>query len=262
MEKPTPTTSQFDKFVQLLLKNCREEKYSSNLEAIRDFVQSNSLTARQGVELMRFFKDRADYQTISSLILSVICDKHNRFALFQHYPESTTTNIRKCQRELGDAFNFTFWNPSGHYMLNLAHPQQREVAKCLILINRNVCEQITKNELRDRSQTGNKSCFRNEKHNGARFAWKPEWTLPKSGSFECDFVCLTTNRPTAQQETSPEQLSLLKAWFQQFGGAESKRKEQVDEEAMAEAFRGVAEYFAFSTEQLLQILDLFPGKRL
>jgi hypothetical protein len=80
------------------------------------------LTARQGVELMRFFTDRAEYQAMSPLVFSSVIDKHNRFALFQHFPDSATTNIRKCQRELGDAFNFTFWNPNGHYLLNLAHP--------------------------------------------------------------------------------------------------------------------------------------------
>jgi hypothetical protein len=49
---------------------------------------------------------------------------------------------------------------------------------------------------------------------------------------------------------------MLKAWFSQFTGADSKKKEQIDEDAMAEAFRGVAEFFAFSTEQLLQLLDV------
>jgi hypothetical protein len=43
------------------MKNYREEKFASNQEAVRDFVQSNSLTARQAVEVLRFFKDTGVY---------------------------------------------------------------------------------------------------------------------------------------------------------------------------------------------------------
>lgn len=44
-----------------MLKNLREEMHTGNLEALSDFVQRYSLTARQGVELMRFFKDRTQF---------------------------------------------------------------------------------------------------------------------------------------------------------------------------------------------------------
>lgn len=77
---------------------------------------------------------------MASLIFTNVIDKHNRFALFQLFPEMASSYIKKCQRDLGDAYNFTFWNPTGHYVMNLANPQQREVVKCLLLINRQVSE--------------------------------------------------------------------------------------------------------------------------
>lgn len=94
---------------------------------------------------------------------------------------------------------------------------------------------------------GNKSCFRNEIHNRARFVWKPEWTLPKTGTFEFDFISLVTNRPTEAEMTTPQQFELLMKWFVYMQG-DNKRKDDNFEDAMAEAFRSVAEFFAFSTE--------------
>ena len=43
-------------------------------------------------------------------------------------------------------------------------------------------------------------------------------------------------------------------------GSAPKKKVDVDEGLMAEAFKSVAEFIAFSSEQLLELLDLFPGK--
>jgi hypothetical protein len=61
MEKPNVSLNQFQKLINILMKNYREEKFASNQEAVRDFVQSNSLTARQAVEVLRFFKDTGVY---------------------------------------------------------------------------------------------------------------------------------------------------------------------------------------------------------
>jgi hypothetical protein len=66
-------------------------------------------------------------------------------------PEIALVTIKKFQRELGDSYNFTFWNPTGHYFFNLTNKSQREVAKCLILLNKSNNEAAIKNEIRDRS---------------------------------------------------------------------------------------------------------------
>jgi hypothetical protein len=88
---------------------------------------------------------------MSPVVFNAIADRHNRFAMFQLWPENAAANISKCTKELGDAFNFTFFNPTGHYVLNLNQPQQREVAKCLLLLNKINFDRVTKGELKDRS---------------------------------------------------------------------------------------------------------------
>lgn len=64
------------------------------------------------------------------------------------------------------AFFFNFWNPNGHYELNLANEIERDIAITLIVMNKEASRVILAGERPDRSQMGNKSCFRNEKLNG------------------------------------------------------------------------------------------------
>jgi hypothetical protein len=66
---------------------------------------------------------------------------------------------------MGNAFNFSFWNPTGHYKLNLQHPIEREVAMMIIVINKEANRRILAGEMSDKSQMGNKSCMRNERYN-------------------------------------------------------------------------------------------------
>ena len=81
-------------------------------------------------------------------------------------------------------------------MLNLAIQEQREVAKCILLLNKQVFTRISAGELCDRSQKGNKSYLRNERYSGGAFTWTPEYVLPQSGYLEFDFVYLAPIRPS------------------------------------------------------------------
>ena len=47
--------------------------------------------------------------------------------------------------------NFNFWNPQGHYNLNLLVPQQREVANIILLLNKQFFAKVKAGELKDRS---------------------------------------------------------------------------------------------------------------
>lgn len=47
--------------------------------------------------------------------------------------------------------NFNFWNPINHYSLNLAVPQQREVANIILLLNKQFYLKVKAGELKDRS---------------------------------------------------------------------------------------------------------------
>lgn len=46
---------------------------------------------------------------------------------------------------------------------------------------------------------GNKSSFRNEKHNGMPFAMDIDYQLPESGIFEFDFVYLADKPQESEQ---------------------------------------------------------------
>jgi hypothetical protein len=87
-------------------------------------------------------------------------------------------------------YSYCYWNPNGHYELNVANPVERDVAISLILLNKEACKRIAAGEKADRSQMGNKSCFRNESFNTKHFIWSNEWTLPDSGVFDFDFMYL------------------------------------------------------------------------
>ena len=60
----------------------------------------------------------------------------------------------------------------------------------LIVFNKEVSKKIAAGERADRSQMGNKSCFRNEKINAQSFVMNNEWILPENGVIEFDFVLL------------------------------------------------------------------------
>ena len=83
--------------------------------------------------------------------------------------------LSRIYKKMGPAMNFNFWNPTGHYNLNLGIQEQREIAKIILILNKQVFNLITAGELKDRSQTGNKSYLRNEKLSGGLFQWTPDF---------------------------------------------------------------------------------------
>jgi len=123
-----------------------------------------------------------------------IRDSHNRFSLVQHFPERSLGFLQELQKEMGDGFNFSFFNPSGRYTIDLGRPVQRELAKLLLVINRVNYDGICAGKICDRSLNGNRSCFRNESLNTVKFIWDLNWDLPPSGKFAFDFL-IFANRP-------------------------------------------------------------------
>ena len=69
---------------------------------------------------------------------------------------------------MGKAYSFNYWNPNGHYELNLANPVES-------WLYREASKKIGAGERADRSQMGNKSFFRNEKFNSKTFVMNPDW---------------------------------------------------------------------------------------
>lgn len=52
---------------------------------------------------------------------------------------------------MGQALMFNFWNPTDIYDLNLSIPSQREVAKMLLLLNKQFAAKVKTGEYKDRS---------------------------------------------------------------------------------------------------------------
>jgi hypothetical protein len=68
---------------------------------------------------------------------------------------------------------YTSLNPTGHYKITLTDSTDLIILKDLLMCNIRNTVYVSTNNLSDVSQKGNKSCFRNEKHNGAPVEIKP-----------------------------------------------------------------------------------------
>lgn len=93
-------------------------------------------------------------------------------------------------QKMGRAYSFNYWNPNGHYELNLANDVERDVAVTLFIMNKETGKRIAAGEKADRSQMGNRSCFRNEKFNTKLFIMQNDWQIPHAGVLEFDFMML------------------------------------------------------------------------
>mmetsp|Transcript_24955 Transcript_24955/g.33429 ORF Transcript_24955/g.33429 Transcript_24955/m.33429 type:complete len:118 (-) Transcript_24955:715-1068(-) len=116
------------------------------------------------------------------MILLKVKDQHNRFKIIEHFQHNMQSMLTRIFNNVGQALFFNFFNPTGVYDLNLSIPEQREVAKTLILLNKQFFAKVKAGEFKDRSQRGNASCLRNEKVSGGNFIWTPDYVLPLIGN--------------------------------------------------------------------------------
>ena len=213
MQKTAASQSEFEHTIKVLITNYENENHASNEAVIKDVSQKNSIWTRQAQEMLHVFKDTTTFNKAATLLIPRIKDKHIRFALVRNFSSMSQSFLSDLKINLGPAFNFCFWNPTGHYKLNLGQEAHREVAKCCLVKNRSAFDAVCRGELPDTSKEGNKSCFRNERIDGGKFVWSPEWVLPKTGTFEFDFIYLLGNRTNPQDEMTQQELSTLVSWF-------------------------------------------------
>lgn len=174
----------------MIAKCYNDEDEQNQEEMVRNLARDHVLWARQALEILYSFKNLESLAKMAPLLMNRIIDRHNRFALVSHVPKVQRTLMSKIFQKMGNAFGFNYWNPNGHYELNLANPVERDVAVTLIVMNKEGMRRMTAGENSDRSQYGNKSCFRNEKFNTKEFKIDADWQLPTNGVFEFDFMCL------------------------------------------------------------------------
>jgi hypothetical protein len=166
----------------------KDEDEQNQEELVRGLSRDYMLWARQAVDLMYSFKNIEIFAKIAPFLMNKIADRHNRFAMVSNFPKSQRTLLTKVAQKMGRAYNFNYWNPNGHYELNLANEVERDVAATLFIMNKEMGKRIAAGERADRSQMGNKSCFRNEKFNTKLFIMQNDWQIPHSGVFEFDYM--------------------------------------------------------------------------
>lgn len=154
--------------------------------------------ASQGYELLYSFRNLEGFCKIVPHLLNRVVDRPLRFNFVTHFNKSWKQVLSKVYSRMGFAYFFSYWSPNGHYILNLSNKVERDVAVSLVVQNKQAIKRISAGERVDRSQFGNKSCFRNERFNGQSFLITTEdWALPQTGVLEFDFVNLI-DRPTAE----------------------------------------------------------------
>ena len=57
------------------------------------------------------------------MLFSKIRDRHNKFKLIEHFKWEMQTMLTRMHQNLGQSMHFNFWNPQGHYNLNLSMPE-------------------------------------------------------------------------------------------------------------------------------------------
>ena len=200
------------------------------------------------------------------MIMPKVKDQHTKFKVLYHFANNMQSMLTRMMHSMGQALFFNFWNPTGVYDLNLSMPEQRTVAKTLILINKQFYAKVKAGECKDRSQKGNLSCLRNEKVSGGNFIWTPDYVLPDYGNFQCSFIYLAPNRPNKADQLPDQEMVLLMAWFKDRYDAfvaeceEVNTKLRFDGEAFADAFAAISDYLCLSTAQLLNFMDIIDGK--
>lgn len=109
---------------------------------------------------------------------------------------------------------------------------------------------MTIGEKADRSQMGNKSCFRNERYNSKAFIMPPDWQVPYTGSFEFDYMCLL-DTPDAAQIIPDDQLATLISWFKA-----RVEEDKCDPYQLAITFVGISDFLTLRSDQLGMFVDL------
>jgi len=90
------------------------------VEVIRDVVNKSVLWSNQANESLATFSDQQLYLQTVSLLMNKLKDRHSRYTLVKHFPGRTLAFFSLLREQMGDAYDFSFFNPSGHYCLNMA----------------------------------------------------------------------------------------------------------------------------------------------
>lgn len=122
ISKPIISAIGFERFVRMIGKCYQEEDEQNQEELVKNLSRQYMLWTRQALEILYSFKNVDSFAKIAPFLMNRVADRHNRFALFSHFPKGQRNLLSRVSSKMGkNAFMFNYWNPNGHYELNLAN---------------------------------------------------------------------------------------------------------------------------------------------
>ena len=152
IDKPVISSVGFERFVNMIAQCYRDEDEQNQEELVRNLAREHMLWTRQAFEILYSFKNLEALAKIAPFLMNRVVDRHNRFALVSHFPKAQRNLLSKLSNKMSrQAFSFCYFNPNGHYELNLANQAERDVAVSLIVLNKEASKRIAAGEKADRS---------------------------------------------------------------------------------------------------------------
>lgn len=154
MIKPLISDSNLEKSVDLLIRLLIEDNSTCQRELVEALTYEYCLTYEQARELLKTIVDESKIYACVRLFNRII-NRHLRYDLIQLLPTIESKII--AMNYLGQAFSFTYFNPTGRYKLKLSNKPERDVALTLLMFNRKYKLLVQQGDVTDRSRNGNKS---------------------------------------------------------------------------------------------------------
>lgn len=92
------------------------------MEVIKDVISKQALWSNQAQQLLASFSDQILFKDTMELLLYKLKDRHSRFILVSQFPERACSFYSSMMQTMGQMYDFSFYNPNGHYQLNLGKP--------------------------------------------------------------------------------------------------------------------------------------------
>ena len=121
-----------------------------------NLAKEHAIWFSQAHECLYTTKLESEFGKVVPHLMSSIQDRHLRFAIGAQASmqgiDSMNQHLSAARKASGaSSMYFSSFNPNGRYRLNLGVYADREVAKCLVAINKRVAAQIAAKKLCDRS---------------------------------------------------------------------------------------------------------------
>ena len=118
---------------------------------IKNLSKEHTIWASQGFEILYAFRNLENFCKIAPYLVNRVADRHLKYQFVGHFAKNWKQVLTKVYSRMGMAYFFSYWNPNGHYILNLSNKIEREIAITLIVQNKQVIKRISAGERADRS---------------------------------------------------------------------------------------------------------------